>query len=364
MKMHSGADVVVTAATGVYQSQAQLLDLFGDVTLIHENGTRFVTDSRAGRRREQHRRGPRPGRGARSVRRRHGRGVPDPRQGRHDHLYRQVAICCCEGATPGAATAPAPPAVPAADRARPRRRSKPRSTPPLAAASRLPRAMRPRGAGRRRPARAEARHPRRQPSRRQASRRLDGTSDASETRCCSAPAASAAAALALLGAGGAAVAGAALARVPRRQSADRDPGRFGHRVAAGRASLHRPRQCRRDARTGDDPRRYADRPLPRAKAAPNRAPPTPEARPKSTGSRPTAMSSIKRETQTVVGDRAVYDVDQAIGIVTGKELKLTTADRCRDRARQPRMVRPEADRRGARRRGGDPRRQARSRPTS
>jgi lipopolysaccharide export system protein LptA len=34
--------------------------------------------------------------------------------------------------------------------------------------------------------------------------------------------------------------------------------------------------------------------------------------------------ALKRETQTVVGDRAVYDVDQAIAIVTGKGLKLTT----------------------------------------
>ncbi len=29
IKTHSGADVAVTAATGIYQSQAQLLDLFG-----------------------------------------------------------------------------------------------------------------------------------------------------------------------------------------------------------------------------------------------------------------------------------------------------------------------------------------------
>src|SRR5260370_25218533 len=29
----------------MYQSQAQLLDLFGDVTLVHENGTRFVTNT-------------------------------------------------------------------------------------------------------------------------------------------------------------------------------------------------------------------------------------------------------------------------------------------------------------------------------
>lgn len=45
MKTHSGASVVITAATGVYQSQVQILDLFGDVTLTHQNGTRFVTDA-------------------------------------------------------------------------------------------------------------------------------------------------------------------------------------------------------------------------------------------------------------------------------------------------------------------------------
>ena len=45
MKMHAGADVVVTAATGIYQSPVQLLDLFGQVTLVHQNGTRFLTDT-------------------------------------------------------------------------------------------------------------------------------------------------------------------------------------------------------------------------------------------------------------------------------------------------------------------------------
>ena len=45
LKMHAGADVVVTAATGIYQSPVQLLDLFGQVTLVHQNGTRFVTDT-------------------------------------------------------------------------------------------------------------------------------------------------------------------------------------------------------------------------------------------------------------------------------------------------------------------------------
>lgn len=36
--------------------------------------------------------------------------------------------------------------------------------------------------------------------------------------------------------------------------------------------------------------------------------------------------TVKRDAQTVVGDRAVYGVDQAIAIVTGKGLKLTTAN--------------------------------------
>jgi lipopolysaccharide export system protein LptC len=45
MVLRHGASVVVTAATAIYQSQAQLLDLFEDVNLIHENGTRFVTQN-------------------------------------------------------------------------------------------------------------------------------------------------------------------------------------------------------------------------------------------------------------------------------------------------------------------------------
>src|SRR5437764_4074679 len=45
MKSHGGAQIVLTADTGVYQSQAQLLDLFGNVALAHENGTRFVTNT-------------------------------------------------------------------------------------------------------------------------------------------------------------------------------------------------------------------------------------------------------------------------------------------------------------------------------
>jgi lipopolysaccharide export system protein LptC len=43
--LRGGAKVVLTAATGVYQSEPRLLDLFGEVTLTHDNGTRFVTQA-------------------------------------------------------------------------------------------------------------------------------------------------------------------------------------------------------------------------------------------------------------------------------------------------------------------------------
>ncbi|MGE5270701.1 MAG: LPS export ABC transporter periplasmic protein LptC [Thiohalocapsa sp.] len=43
LKTHAGAAIAVDAATGVYQAQAQLLDLFGRVTLAHQNGDRLVT---------------------------------------------------------------------------------------------------------------------------------------------------------------------------------------------------------------------------------------------------------------------------------------------------------------------------------
>jgi lipopolysaccharide export system protein LptC len=45
LKTHSGADVVVTGDSGVYQTHSQFLDLFGNVTVTHENGTKFVTSS-------------------------------------------------------------------------------------------------------------------------------------------------------------------------------------------------------------------------------------------------------------------------------------------------------------------------------
>jgi lipopolysaccharide export system protein LptC len=43
--VHGGATVFLTAASGVYQTQARFLDLFGDVTLTHQDGTRFVTQA-------------------------------------------------------------------------------------------------------------------------------------------------------------------------------------------------------------------------------------------------------------------------------------------------------------------------------
>jgi len=45
LQAHDGASIVVTAATGIYQSQAQILDLFGNVKLVHQNGTVFTTDT-------------------------------------------------------------------------------------------------------------------------------------------------------------------------------------------------------------------------------------------------------------------------------------------------------------------------------
>lgn len=39
----------------------------------------------------------------------------------------------------------------------------------------------------------------------------------------------------------------------------------------------------------------------------------------------TGSVTINRDNQTVIGDQAVYDVDQALAVITGKALKLTTA---------------------------------------
>jgi len=45
VQSHSGAKIVVTSDTGVYQTQTQFLDMFGNVTLKHENGSTFLTSA-------------------------------------------------------------------------------------------------------------------------------------------------------------------------------------------------------------------------------------------------------------------------------------------------------------------------------
>jgi lipopolysaccharide export system protein LptC len=42
---HSGAKIVITSESGVYQTPTQFLDMFGNVTVNHENGGTFVTTS-------------------------------------------------------------------------------------------------------------------------------------------------------------------------------------------------------------------------------------------------------------------------------------------------------------------------------
>jgi lipopolysaccharide export system protein LptC len=45
LQSHTGAKIVVTSDSGVYQTQSQFLDMFGKVTVNHENGSQFVTTS-------------------------------------------------------------------------------------------------------------------------------------------------------------------------------------------------------------------------------------------------------------------------------------------------------------------------------
>ena len=70
---------------------------------------------------------------------------------------------------------------------------------------------------------------------------------------------------------------------------------------------------------------------------------------------------FRTPTDTMFGDHAVYDVDKTVLVVTGKALKIVTPTRHHHGARQPRMVRPAAARRGARQRRRDPRRPHRAR---
>lgn len=45
LQSHSGAKMTVTADSGVYQTQTQFLDMFGNVTVTHENGSTMVTSA-------------------------------------------------------------------------------------------------------------------------------------------------------------------------------------------------------------------------------------------------------------------------------------------------------------------------------
>ncbi len=54
------------------------------------------------------------------------------------------------------------------------------------------------------------------------------------------------------------------------------------------------------------------------------------------------MSASFTPTDEAVGDKAVYDIDQAVLVMTGKDLKLTTPQDVHDRARQPGMLVAEA----------------------
>jgi lipopolysaccharide export system protein LptC len=45
LKTRSGANMVLTADSGVYQTQTQFLDAFGHVKMAHENGTTIITPS-------------------------------------------------------------------------------------------------------------------------------------------------------------------------------------------------------------------------------------------------------------------------------------------------------------------------------
>ncbi len=99
LKTHSGADVVLTAATGIYQAQSQLLDLFGNVTLVHQNGTRFVTDRARINIANNTAAGSDPVVGHGPSGDAKGEGFRIARRGRCDHLHRQVRHAAAAGAS-------------------------------------------------------------------------------------------------------------------------------------------------------------------------------------------------------------------------------------------------------------------------
>jgi lipopolysaccharide export system protein LptC len=45
IKLRSGAQIRADAISAVYQAQANVIDMFGDVTMTHQDGTRFVTQT-------------------------------------------------------------------------------------------------------------------------------------------------------------------------------------------------------------------------------------------------------------------------------------------------------------------------------
>ena len=132
------------------------------------------------------------------------------------------------------------------------------------------------------------------------------------------------------------------------------PGRAGgrhrlrrDRMAAGGAGGDRPRQCPGGPRRRDRGGRPADGPLPAA--GPRRAPrPRPAAgagdrrrsrrsaaAARSGGWRRRATSASPPPPTAARGDRAVYDIDQAVLVLTGRDLSLTTRAAGDHRPRQP-----------------------------
>jgi len=114
------------------------------------------------------------------------------------------------------------------------------------------------------------------------------------------------------------------------------------------------RQRRRDPRSRRNPCRYADRPLPRGERRRQH-----RRQYRDLSGRGGGRVTLKRDAQTVVGDRAVYDVDQAIAVVTGKNLQLTTPSDTVTARDSLDWLRPETGRRCPRQRGSDPQRQNR-----
>ncbi len=43
IKLRGGAEIRASAISAIYQSQASVVDLFGEVTMTHQDGTRFIT---------------------------------------------------------------------------------------------------------------------------------------------------------------------------------------------------------------------------------------------------------------------------------------------------------------------------------